>query len=557
MKKLDAGEYPLGKVFSSDFEFVIPDYQRPYSWGTEQALQLLDDLNGAIDRDPDEPYFLGSLVLVRDNGRRADVIDGQQRLTTLSILFAVMRDLTGNDDLRKELSDFIQEPGKITAGTKAKPRLELRPRDADFFREHVQTLGSTDKLIALDDNAVTVDSRRNIRDNARALHDELAGWPPGRLEKLAELAGSRTFLVVVSTPDLTSAYRIFSVMNARGLDLSPSDIFKAKTIGEIADGDRAKYSQKWEDAEEELGRSGFADLFLHLRMIYAKERGRRELLIEFPEQVLNQYLPQHAAEFVDDVLLPYSDAYEHLINADYTGGAAWQSVNAWLKRLARLDNNDWRPPALWALKHHPDDPKFLDAFLRKLERLAASMLLRRVYTTPRAMRYASLLKQLDAGEGLKSEALILSEQECTETVDRLKGEIYLVAPSRTYALLRLDELLANQPGVSYEHRILTVEHVLPQQPKKGSQWLNDFDEPAREYWTHRLANLVLLNRRKNSSAQRFDFAKKKQQYFSGSNGVATFALTLQVLKKESWTPAVLKARQSALVKRLSDEWELT
>lgn len=500
MKSLDAGEYPLGKVFSSDFEFAIPDYQRPYSWGAEQSLQLLDDLDGAIDRDPDEPYFLGSLVLVRDDGRRAEVIDGQQRLTTLSILFAVMRDLTTNDDLRKELSDFIQEPGKITAGTKPKPRLELRPRDAHFFREHVQTVGSTDQLIALDDNAVVVDSRRNIRDNARALRNQLADWPPKRLEQLAELVGSRTFLVVVATPDLTSAYRIFSVMNARGLDLSPSDIFKARTIGEVDDDDRAMYSKKWEDAEEELGRNGFADLFLHLRMIYAKERARRELLIEFPEQVLGQYLPDRAAEFIDDVLLPYADAYEHLVNADYTGAANWQSVNAWLKRLARLDNNDWRPPALWALKNHPDDPKFLEAFLRKLERLAASMLLRRVYTTPRAMRYATLLKQLDAGHGLNAESLDLSEQECADTVERLKGEIYLVSPSRIYVLLRLDELLANQPGVSYEHRIVTVEHVLPQQPKKGSQWLVDFDDQDREYWTHRLANLVLLNRRKNSSA---------------------------------------------------------
>lgn len=556
MKKLDAGEYPLGKVFSSDFEFTIPDYQRPYSWGTEQSLQLLDDLDGAIDRDADEPYFLGSLVLVRDSGRRAEVIDGQQRLTTLSILFAVMRDLTTNDNLGKELSDFIQEPGKITAGTKPKPRLELRPRDAHFFREYVQTVGSTDQLIALDDNAVVVDSRRNIRDNARALRNQLADWPPKRLEQLAELVGSRTFLVVVATPDLTSAYRIFSVMNARGLDLSPSDIFKARTIGEVHDDDRAMYSKKWEDAEEELGRNGFADLFLHLRMIYAKERARRELLIEFPEQVLGQYLPDHAAEFIDNVILPYADAYEHLVNADYTGAASWQSVNAWLKRLARLDNNDWRPPALWALKNHPDDPKFLDAFLRKLERLAASMLLRRVYTTPRAMRYAALLKQLDAGHGLDAESFELSEQECADTVERLKGEIYLVSPSRTYVLLRLDELLANQPGVSYEHSIVTVEHVLPQQPKKGSNWLADFDDDAREYWTHRLANLVLLNRRKNSSAQRFDFEKKKEQYFSGSSGVATFALTLQVLKKDVWTPEVLRSRQRSLVKRLSDEWEL-
>lgn len=556
MKKLDAGEYPLGKVFSSDFEFTIPDYQRPYSWGNEQALQLLDDLDGALDRDADEPYFLGSLVLVRDDGRRAEVIDGQQRLTTLSILFAVMRDSTINDDLAKELSEFILEPGKITAGTKPKPRLTLRDRDAQFFHEYVQTSRAIEKLISLDDNALGNDAQRNIRDNAIALQARLSTWTQDRLERLAAMAGSRTFLVVVSTPDLTSAHRIFSVMNARGLDLSPSDIFKAKTIGAIDEDARAIYAKKWEDAEEELGRNGFADLFLHLRMIFAKERARRELLLEFPEQVLDAYLDGHAAEFVDDVLLPYADAYEHLLNVEYSGGSDWQSVNAWLKRLLRLDNNDWRPPALWALKTHPDDPKFLNAFLRKLERLAASMLVRRMYATPRAMRYASLLKELDAGVGLDAGAFQLSDVEKADTLDRLNGQLYLVAPARIYVLLRLDEILANQPGVSYVHSLVTVEHVLPQQPKNDSQWVDDFDPEQRVYWTHRLANLVLLNRRKNSSAQRFDFAKKKQRYFSGSNGVATFALTSQVLAKDEWTPDVLKARQRSLLKRLSDEWEL-
>jgi hypothetical protein len=313
-------------------------------------------------------------------------------------------------------------------------------------------------------------------------------------------------------------------MNARGLDLSPSDIFKATTIGAIDEGDRAVYAKKWEDAEDELGRNGFADLFLHLRMIFAKERARRELLLEFPEQVLDAYLDGHSAEFVDEVLLPYADAYEHLLNADYSGGSDWQSVNAWLDRLILLDNNDWRAPALWALRAHADDPTFLDAFLRKPERVAASMLARRVYATPRAMRYAALLKELDAGKGLKAAAFDLSGEECADTLDRLNGQLYLVAPTRIYVLLRLDELLANQSGVSYAHNLVTVERVLPQQPKTDSEWVADFDADQRIYWTHRLANLILLNRRKNSSAQRFDFAKKKQRYFSGSNAVATFAL---------------------------------
>ena len=66
MKKLEAHEVPLSKVFSSDYEFAIPDYQRPYTWGIEQATQLLEDLYDAVERSPDEPYFLGSIVLVKE-----------------------------------------------------------------------------------------------------------------------------------------------------------------------------------------------------------------------------------------------------------------------------------------------------------------------------------------------------------------------------------------------------------------------------------------------------------------------------------------------------------
>src|SRR5690242_18686800 len=112
LKQLEAGEFSLNKVFSADYDFEIPDYQRPYAWGTEQALQLLDDLDGALDRDEDEPYFLGSIVLVKERGTpRAEVIDGQQRLTTLTIMFSLLRDFAGDPSLADELRDLVLEPG--------------------------------------------------------------------------------------------------------------------------------------------------------------------------------------------------------------------------------------------------------------------------------------------------------------------------------------------------------------------------------------------------------------------------------------------------------------
>lgn len=558
VKQLVASEEPLVKIFSSDYDFVIPDYQRPYSWGIEQALQLVDDLVDALERAPDEPYFLGSIVLVKDAARSsAVVIDGQQRLTTLTILLAVLRDLTTTDGLAVELSRMILEPGNIVQALAARPRLALRERDRQFFRQCVQSTDGMQSMPSLSPLGAATDAQGAILGNARAMHARLSAWTEQQRLDLVQLLGNRTFLVVVSTPDLTSAHRIFSVMNSRGLDLSPADIFKSMVIGALAGtGASEDYATRWEDAEEDLGRDAFADVFLHIRMIFAQERAKRELLKEFPEQVLNKYLPAQSKEFVDDVVVPYANAYEVIRDANYTAVSGADKVNLWFKRLNQLDNNDWRPAAMWALHEHRDDAAWLHEFLGRLERLAASMLLRRTYATPRTNRYAQLLKELSAGQGTGSPALELSAEEKQETRDRLGGDLYLVTKVRKYVLLRLDEMLANSPGVTYDHALITVEHVLPQNPAMDSVWLRDFSQDERERWTHRLANLVLLNRAKNSEAQNYDFVDKKQKYFTGRNGVATFALTSQVLGQPKWTPQVLTARQETLLATLTSGWSL-
>lgn len=175
------------------------------------------------------------------------------------------------------------------------------------------------------------------------------------------------------------------------------------------------------------------------------------------------------------------------------------------------------------------------------------MLLRRVYATPRGTRYGELLKQLEQSDGLSAAAFELTPEEVQEAKERLAGRIYQTAPVRRYVLLRLDDLLAKQPGVTYQHKMITVEHVLPQNPKDSSRWKQDFTDEERLHWTHRLGNLVLINRAKNSEAQNYDFAKKKANYFASSNGSAVFALTTQVLTVDEWTPEVVAKRQGDLL----------
>src|SRR3712207_1048229 len=96
-KTLSAQEQPLAKIFSDDFAFSIPGYQRPYAWTTEHAGELLDDLLDFMGTDGESrgalnPYFLGSIVLIKGLTPESEVVDGQQRLTTLTILLAVLRE---------------------------------------------------------------------------------------------------------------------------------------------------------------------------------------------------------------------------------------------------------------------------------------------------------------------------------------------------------------------------------------------------------------------------------------------------------------------------------
>jgi hypothetical protein len=110
---------------------------------------------------------------------------------------------------------------------------------------------------------------------------------------------------------------------------------------------------------------------------------------------------------------------------------------------------------------------------------------------------------------------------------------------------------------TYGHAVTSVEHVLPQTPAAGSQWLTDFpDEALREAWIHKLANLVLLTRRKNAQAGNLDFADKKVKYFSTRAGVSNFALTSQVLGEPVWTLDTLKHRQAELTGALETLWRL-
>ncbi|MEV4053910.1 DUF262 domain-containing HNH endonuclease family protein [Amycolatopsis sp. NPDC049688] len=555
--KIQAAEHAVEEIFDDTYQFTIPPYQRPYAWTTEQAGEMFDDLLAA-SRAKDsiaesDPYFLGSIVLVKaEKQPLSEVVDGQQRLTTLTILLAVLRAYV-SPGFAASLEKRIFQEGDPVKGTADQPRLRLRDQDQGFFEKYIQERSGNDELPALQN--VTLDSQLRMVENALLLKSRVGALSGTDRERLVSFIYGNTYLVVVTTADFESAYRIFSVLNERGLDLTHTDILKSEIIGKIPEADKDAYTTKWEQEENDLRRDGFGDLFSHIRMVYAKTKARESILKEFRASVL-QAVPD-GKKFIDDVLVPFSDAFEVVTRAGYAGGPDAKAINRLLGWLNQLGNTDWIPPAISYFSRPTADSASLLRFLTDLERLAASMLIRRVDITRRIERYGRVLDWMENDRDLYSaeSPLQLSAAEQNETLGKLDAEIYTVLRVRLYVLQRLDSALSDG-GASYDdYPSISVEHVLPQNPAAGSGWTTAFTAQERAYWVHRLANLVLLSRRKNSQASNLEFEAKKTKYFEKTSW-APFVLTSQVAASDVWTPAVLEERQETLLKVLGSLWRL-
>lgn len=551
----------IGDIFNDKFAFNVPPYQRPYAWTTEHAGELLDDLldylgNGTEAVEDLNPYFLGSIVLIKGERPDAQIVDGQQRLITLTILLAVLRALIP-EQYGGGITRRLYEPADPLNDIPARYRLRPKERDIGFFQQYIQSEGGIERL----KGQIQVDlseSQRNMRGNALHFLQELSKLSEERRLHLAQFTIQRCLLIAVTTPDLDSAYRIFSILNDRGLDLTTADILKAEVIGQIPSVLQQSYTERWEDMEEKLGARDFSEFFGHLRTMYRKARAQASVLDEFRIYVMRA--ASDTEHLIDDIVLPLASAYYCVKTSTYENDAeVAMQINSLLRWLNQIDNSDWMPPAIRYMSRYHDQPARLVRFFSELERLAASLMIRRQYAHRRQPRYNQLLRAIEQGEDLSKPGspIQLSQQERDETVGALSGDFYLMAATpRNYTLRRLDSYLSGS-GATYDHHVMTVEHVLPRNPSRGSDWMRWFpSEAERSRWVHRLGNLALLTREKNRQAYNYEFATKKQVYFAARNGVTPFALTTQVLQEEEWTSAVIERRQQELLNHLKQLWRL-
>ena len=349
-------------------------------------------------------------------------------------------------------------------------------------------------------------------------------------------------------------------MNDRGLPLLPVDKFKADIIGKIPTPLQDAYTKKWEDIEMELERANFNELFVHIRMLYAKEKLREDLVSNFQKSVIPNITSSE--KFIDEILLPYSVDYQTIRNSSYKSASCYAGeINNVLKWLNKGFNYDWIPATLRFMRNKPN-PDYLFWFLKKMERLAVCMMVTGQDVNKRITRYCQILDEMEnrANHSLSSPltSIELTDEEKKNFLEVLGGDVYhMTSRYRNYIIQRLDSFVSDG-AATYDEKVFTIEHVLPQTINPESQWAQLWpEEEKRTYWLHRIANLVPLARKVNSAAQNYDFDEKKEKYFRNSRtGTTSYNLTTQVLSTSSWTVDEVKKRQDYLLGVFKTNWEL-
>ncbi len=287
---------------------------------------------------------------------------------------------------------------------------------------------------------------------------------------------------------------------------------------------------------------------------------RKNLLEEFRTYVYPTAQPKMTAQqLIDRLLCPYGYIL-YAITTESCGEMPHSSeVEEMLRWLNRLSHKEWLPVALQYWRRSLQEPTLLLRFLRDLDRLSVGLLLLNLSHNKRTERYYRLQMAIKRGDDVyvNNSPLQLTNEEQQNVYKALNGNLYVNSNASLckYVLLRLDALLSDGTA-RYDFPIVSVEHVLPQKPASGSEWTKWFSKELHSRYVHRLGNLVLLSRQKNYDANNYDFARKKEVYFSSQRGTSPFVLTTQVINSRVWTPEVLQKRQNDLVNKLVRYWNL-
>jgi hypothetical protein len=533
----------------------VPKYQRSYSWGKEEAGQLWDDLNGFLDSrsDKTDEYFMGALVATESPAART-IVDGQQRLATLSILVSVLRDALR--PLSAERAGqvhwaLLQEQSAFDEP--AADRLCLGVYDEEVFSRYVVSL--TPEAFPQPTKA----SHRLLREvktfftgkigESLAARDGDEQAQVSYLLNLHDAIAKRIVFVLVTTDNDADAGDVFETLNDRGAGLTTLDLLRNFLLTrESSDKDRERIVEWWSEVFDLSDRSSQVQAFLRhfwssrygdvkARSLYREMRGRLtadfEAKADTPKQFSNE-------------LSTSAHVYEELLGGDTES----PELNAVLGEVARAGAQALYPALLasveeWNAKRTAPLAETLLAFYVRW-----SIIGRRESTVLEAY-VLEVAARLRAKEPPEAAIKALPGKEVSDATFREAfATASLTRPGqRRYILEKLEAHLRATSGTGETKADLSklhVEHLYPQNPPSRARY------KTHDEWVHRIGNLTLILGRWNSSIKNGDFQTKKLPRIQESE----IRLNDSVKNQPRWTQAEIRDRQALLAQLAPSVWRV-
>ena len=570
--EIRASEQNIQSTYGEKNYFSIPDYQRPYSWNKEHWTDLWNDLDSI---NSDETHFLGSVVVIKHDKPHGkldelEVIDGQQRLTTVSLFLSAIRDRydeLGSFDQIVELIEDDQLYEKDNSGTK-RPKITLSRLDDDDYV----------KILEQRRNAIRGDSK--ILDAYKFYRNKIKNFDKAELDIIRTKLISSLTIVLVECEDESSAFRLFETLNDRGLELSAIDLMKNSLLQRVSTQygpDSTEYDhvkKQWEYLLDEVVRelSHPDRFFRHFMMANSTidregNISKSKLYDEFSDIIKNE-LPKKDTTVIDyiDQMVDVSDLYMGITHAsvDVFDGRPQQKINNHLQNLNDLKSSHSQTLILRAFEEFNEYSDMVDV-LNVMEDFTTRITIMDVTTGAKQDKlFSNLCSQAfqksdpikDIKEKLREEAP--SDEEFKA---KFASSSYKMNDLTKYLLetLEREHYISGGSGKVRDRTSVDIEHIAPRsalESKKYTSWKSIIKVSKADYksnYRDRIGNLTLLEEKLNEEASANPFQEKLDKY-----RLSEFEMTRAIRDEYSeWGIQEIDDRSEKLAEYAVKVWDIS
>ena len=588
MMQFDIKNQPFRQVMGNSLKYKVPRFQRDYSWQEEQWTDLWQDIMDNIESE--NPFhYMGYLVLQSSDNEDFTVIDGQQRLTTISILILAalyeLKDLIKDDPKpeanKKRLETFRNNFIGFTdpVSLQIENKLTLNRNNNHYFTSYLCTLAEPParkinwserlmgKALQYFREQITEYINKHIEEHKPSNpaktdipDSEIFNKKGEEMARLIESTVKHLVFTTITVGNDINAYTIFETLNARGVQLSTPDLVK-NCIFSLIDSKGLHHTQlqpledKWGSVIVQLGKNDFSH-FIRVDWNSRNNFSRTKGL--FKEIKTKLTTPDNANEYLE-WLQKNSEIYSALRNENdefWINHKNGQYNKKELKlRLATLNLfNIVAPLSALIAGFHKFSLRDFIKFLGYIEVLSVRYnIICNKSPSPQERLYCDVARSIPKKDSLnlvleKLKAIYPSDEEFQTAFETKTFKTQKTNKKARYFLYRIERHLSGGESINLDET--TLEHILPQSPTE--KWLKEFtDTDQLEDWINRLGNLTLLSGKDNKDMGRKDFEEKKRLFRKSG-----FKITQKSSEYEKWNEDSISSRQKWLGEQAQDLWQL-